>query len=70
MPTSIINDIASLPVALTVDQVQKILGISRVSAYQLLKQPDFPAVRIGERRYVIPRDRFFAWLDKKANQGL
>ena len=28
-----------------------------------MKQPDFPAIRISARRYVVPEDAFRKWLD-------
>lgn len=44
--------------------VQKLLGIGRVQAYQLFKRPDFPAKRHG-RCYFVSKRAFFEWLEKK-----
>lgn len=52
-----------LPIILGVDDVQKILRISRATAYRLMNRPGFPARRVGDRRIVIPRDAFRKWLE-------
>lgn len=54
-----------IPLYLTAKDVSEILGISRSLTYKLLKKPDFPAVVIGERKIMIPRDKFLAWVEAK-----
>jgi excisionase family DNA binding protein len=56
-----VRDVQELPVMLTVAQVQAILGISRVKAYELTRRAGFPVVRLT-RVVRIPRDAFFRWL--------
>jgi predicted DNA-binding transcriptional regulator AlpA len=68
--TSTVKDLSELPVSLKVEDLGRILGISRASAYSLARSKGFPAVRIGEKRVVIPRDRFIAWFNSKADQPL
>lgn len=51
-----------LPFSLNVEDVAELLGISRVSAYNLCHTEDFPAVRVG-RRIVIPTDKFLNWMN-------
>ena len=46
----------------TVDEIAAILGISRSSAYKLVKQDDFSVVRIGNSIRVSKKS-FDAWLD-------
>jgi len=53
---------------LRVIDIADILGISKSSAYQLVRQKDFPKVRIG-KRIIIPRDNFFSWLNRQAQGG-
>lgn len=50
----------------TVKEVQHILRIGQVNAYQLIQTPGFPVVKIG-RAYRIPRDGFFRWLNSQQN---
>ena len=51
-----------------VDDVRKMLGISRASAYSLVNQKGFPRIRIGNR-IVIPCDLFNEWVTKAATSG-
>ena len=53
-----------LPLALSAEEITKILNISRTKAYTLFHREDFPFIRIG-RRQIIPRDMFFAWMRKQ-----
>ena len=46
----------------TVDEIQDILGISRTSAYNLVKKKAFHSVRIGGR-IRISKKSFDEWLD-------
>lgn len=62
----ILNNKDNLPIVLTVAQVKEILGVSRVTAYQLVHSDGFPRIFVG-RRIVIPRDSFFQWV--KNNEG-
>jgi len=57
-----------LPLTLRVEDVAAVLGVSRKVAYNLTKRRDFPAVRVGEKRLCIPRDRFLRWLNEKADK--
>jgi excisionase family DNA binding protein len=45
-----------------VKQVAHLLSISVGSAYALVRSGDIPAERLG-RRWVVPHERFHAWLD-------
>ena len=57
-----------LPLVMNVKEVSETLRISRKAAYELTKQQDFPCIKIGERRFIIPRDRFFQWMENSAQQ--
>ena len=43
--------------------ISNILGIALANAYKLMKRPDFPAIRVSARRYVVPEDAFRKWLE-------
>jgi len=66
MTLSTCKNFEELPLALTVDQVAEILGVCRKVAYNLVKRERL-AIRVGEKRLVIPRDRFLAYLNRKEN---
>ena len=46
---------------MSVQELSAQMGISLPKAYQLVKQPDFPVIRIGTR-ILIPVDAFKEWL--------
>ena len=50
---------------LTVMDVANLLGISRASAYELVREDDFPKLKIVQGRILISRDRLFEWLDEQ-----
>lgn len=52
----------------TVDEVAKMLGTARGATYQAVREGRIPAIRMG-RRWLIPRERFHAWLDGQTSQG-
>lgn len=52
-----------LPLVLEVFDIQRIMGISRTTAYELVHRPDFPAFRSG-RLIRISREAFFEWMAK------
>lgn len=64
-----IKNILEFPIVLKVDDVGKIMEISRVTAYNLVHSEGFPCKFIG-RRLVIPRDAFFKWLNGFAPDSL
>jgi hypothetical protein len=57
-----INNINELPFVIRVDDVARIMDISRVAAYNLVHSEGFPCKFIG-RRIAVPRDAFFKWLN-------
>lgn len=56
------------PVVYNVPEIAALLDINVISAYELVKRDDFPTVKVG-RRIVIPKDAFYAWLEREAAAG-
>ena len=50
-----------LPLFLNAATVANVLGVSISSAYELMHEPDFPALHIGSRM-VIPKEQFIRWV--------
>lgn len=50
----------------TVDEVKDILGISRPTVYNLLKEKEFSWVRVPGGKYRISKRSFDEWLDQGA----
>ena len=55
--------------ALTPKDVGAALGIGTNAAYALCHSAGFPAIRVGQRRIVIPTEAFRRWLDEQANNA-
>lgn len=51
----------------TVAEMAKVVGISRSIAYTLVEQEGFPAIRVSEKRIVIPVEALNKWLSDPAN---
>ena len=47
---------------LSVEELAVELGISKPVAYELIKREGFPAIRVSERRIVIPVEALRLWL--------
>ncbi len=54
-------------VTYTVPEIAALLGISRATAYAMLRAGEIPARRIGSR-WIIACRRFNAWLDGEADR--
>ena len=50
-----------LPLFLNTATVAKALGISSSSGYELMHEPDFPVLKIGNR-LVVPKEKFVEWV--------
>lgn len=53
---------------ISVNELAKMLGVSRPVAYELTRRDGFPAIRISERRIVIPFDSLKEWLARQARE--
>ena len=65
MKQSMYKSKEELPMFLTVMDVANLLGISRASAYELVREDNFPKLKIVQGRTIIPRDRILEWLDEQ-----
>ena len=65
MKKSIYKMKEEMPLFLTVLDLANLLGISRASAYELVRQENFPKLKIVQGRTIIPRDRLLEWLDEQ-----
>ena len=65
MKQSMYKNNDEMPMFLTVIDVSNLLGISRASAYELVREDNFPKLKIVQGRTIIPRDRLLEWLDEQ-----
>lgn len=57
-----------LPLFLNAEMVAQVLGVSPSSGYELMHEPGFPTLRIGNRM-VVPKEKFIAWVEKHTEEG-
>ena len=57
-----------LPLFLNADLVAKVLGVSPASSYELMHEPGFPILRIGNRM-VVPKEKFIQWVEEHTKGG-
>lgn len=57
-----------LPLFLNSELVAKVLGVSPSSAYELMHEPDFPVLRVGNRM-VVPKGKFIQWVEEHTGGG-
>ena len=50
----------------SVEEMAVMLGISRSVAYQLTREQGIPAIRVAERRLIIPIKSLERWLEERA----
>ena len=55
--------------AYNVDELSRILGVSKPLAYALTKKTGFPAVKVSERRIIIPANALREWLDRASREA-
>ena len=67
MEKKVYKSYEELPLMLTVLDVAAVLGISRAGAYELVRSNGFPVLKIGNR-IVIPKDKFFLWIEKQCGE--
>ena len=57
-----------LPLFLNAATVATVLGVSPSSCYELMHEPDFPVLKIGNR-LVVPKEKFVEWVSQHTQGG-
>ncbi len=57
-----------LPLFLNADLVAKVLGVSPSSGYELMHEPGFPVLKVGNRM-VVPKEKFIQWVEQHTAGG-
>ena len=68
MKVSQFKDYSELPLFLNAALVAKILGVSPSSGYELMHEPGFPILKIGNRM-VVPKEKFIQWVEQNTSGG-
>lgn len=64
MRESTFTNYEQLPLFLNANTVAQTLGVSISSAYELMHEKGFPALRIGSRM-VVPKEKFCQWVEEQ-----
>ena len=62
MKESVFTNYDELPLFLSAKLVAQTLGVGRATAYELMNEKDFPAIRVGSR-IVVPKENFRQWVE-------
>ncbi len=68
MKQSMYKHYDELPLFLNSKTVARVLGVSPSSAYELMHEPGFPMLRIGNRM-VVPKEQFIQWVVEHTEGG-
>lgn len=63
MKESVYKSYDELPLFLNAETVARTLGVSLSSGYELMHEPEFPSLKIGNR-IVIPKEAFIRWVEE------
>ena len=69
MKMSVCKSYDDLPLFLNSATVAKVLGVSPSSGYELMHEPGFPVLRIGNRM-VVPKEQFIQWVKERVGDGV
>ena len=68
MKESAYKNYDELPLFLNAETVARVLGVSPSSGYELIHEPDFPVLKIGNR-LVVPKEKFVEWVSQHTQGG-
>lgn len=66
MKESMFKSYDEMPLFLNAEMVAKALGVATSTAYELMHEKDFPALKIGNR-LLVPKEKFRQWVNNKTN---
>ena len=66
MKESMFKSYDEMPLFLNAEMVAKALGVATSTAYELMHEKDFPALKIGSR-LLVPKEKLRQWVDSKIN---
>ena len=68
MKKSMIKNYDELPMFISANLLAELFGVSRASAYELMRERDFPSFRIG-KRILVSRENLIAWVESRSEKG-
>ena len=68
MKKSMIKNYDELPMFINADLLAELFGVSRASAYELMRERNFPSFRIG-KRILVSRENLIVWVESHSEKG-
>ena len=68
MKKSMIKSYDELPMFISANLLAELFGVSRASAYELMRERNFPSFRIG-KRILVSRENLIAWVESRSEKG-
>ena len=68
MKKSMIKNYDELPMFINANLLAELFGVSRASAYELMRERNFPSIRIG-KRILVSRENLIAWVESRSEKG-
>ena len=63
-----IKNYDELPMFISANLLAELFGVSRASAYELMRERNFPSFRIG-KRILVSRENLIAWVESRSEKG-
>lgn len=65
MKTSNCKNYDDLPLFLNANLLAQVLGVSISTAYEVMHEPGFPVLRVGNRM-VVPKEKLIRWAEEQS----
>ncbi len=62
------KNISDLTDLFSIKDYMAVTGRSKRLAYQDIREPGFPVIKLGERKFMIVKSGFITWLEKKMQE--
>ena len=63
-----IRNFDELPMFINATILAQLFGVSRASAYELMREKDFPSFRIG-KRVLVTKENLVEWIEGRTKKG-
>lgn len=54
-----------LPLFLNAELLSQVLGVSISTTYEMMREPDFPVLRVGSRM-MVSKEKFIQWVEEQS----
>ena len=68
MKKSMIKNYDELPMFINANLLAELFGVSRASAYELMREKNFPSFRIG-KRILVSKENLRTWIESRSEKG-